>query len=121
MKRHDLSERLAVYAGQVGRLISDCPDTREARHVRDQLWRSATAPGAHYAEARGAQSRADFTHKIALGLKEARESLHWLRVCVHAGFVEGDVGVIEAEANELIAILNASLATARRNSEEGKG
>ncbi len=65
-KGNDLAERLANYAGAVLRITAEMPDTKEGRHVRDQLLRSATAPGAHYAEARSGQSTADFIHKVAL-------------------------------------------------------
>ena len=82
-----LAERLARYAARIVLWTVEFPDTKEGRHVRDQLLRSGTAPGAHYGEARGAQSRGDFLHKISLALKEQRESVHWLRVASYASFI----------------------------------
>jgi four helix bundle protein len=111
----ELAERLAKYAGEVLRIAAELPDTKEGRHVRDQLLRSGTAPGAHYGEARSAQSAKDFIHKVGLAAKEARESVHWLQTSVYAGFVERDIHWLIDEGRHITAILTASLHTAREN------
>jgi four helix bundle protein len=54
--------------------------TATGREIAGQLLRSGTSSGANYEEARGAQSRADFLHKLQIVLKELRESLFWLRL-----------------------------------------
>lgn len=112
-KGNELAERLAKYAGEVLRVAAELPNAKEGRHVRDQLLRSGTAAGAHYAEARGGQSSADFIHKVGLAAKEARESVHWLQTSVHARFIERDIGRLIAEGQQITAILTASLQTAR--------
>ena len=115
LKGEELAERLAKYSGEVLRVAAELPNTKEGRHVRDQLLRSGTAPGAHYAEARGGQSSADFIHKVALAAKEARESVHWLQTSVDAQFLERDSEGLIDEGRQLTAILTSSLQTARRN------
>ena len=117
-KGKDLADRLGRYAALVIRIAMPLPATKIGRHLQDQLMRSATAPGAHYAESRSAQSTADFIHKVGLAAKEARESVHWLRTCMHVGFIEYDVPTVIDEGEQLAAILTASLNTARRNSRE---
>ena len=114
-KGDELAERLAKYAGEVLRVAAELPDTKEGRHVRDQLMRSGTAPGVHYAEARSGQSAKDFIHKVGLAAKEARESVHWLRTSVYARFVKRDFGWLIDEGQQITAILTASLQTARKN------
>ena len=114
-KGDELAERLAKYAGESLRVAAELPDTKEGRHVRDQLMRSGTAPGAHYAEARSGQSAKDFIHKVGLAAKEARESVHWLRTSVYAMFVKRDIGCLIDEGQQITAILTASLQTARNN------
>lgn len=114
-KGDDLAERLARYAGEVLRVAAELPDTKEGRHLRDQLLRSGTAPGAHYAEARSGQSAKDFIHKVGLAAKEARESVHWLRTSVFALFVKRDIAWLVDEGQQITAILTASLQTARNN------
>jgi four helix bundle protein len=85
-------------------------------HAGLQLIRSATSPAANYAEARAAESRRDFVHKLRL--KELREAHTWLR------FVRGmelcavtSVAEVMGECEELIAILVTSIRTAGRNDE----
>ena len=114
-KGEDLADRLAKYAGEVLRVAAELPNTKGGRHVQDQLLRCGTAPGAHYAEARSGQSKADFIYKVALAAKEARESVHWLRTSVHARFVDRDLGSLVDEGEQITAILTASLHTARNN------
>ncbi|MFB6263133.1 MAG: four helix bundle protein [Bradymonadaceae bacterium] len=113
-----LQLRLAKFGGRVLGAADDLPSTHSGRHLRDQLSRAATAPGAHYAEARSAQSRADFIHKVALAAKEAREALYWLRVAEHAELADSRLDHLIGEADEIVAILFTSLQTARENRDD---
>ncbi len=45
-----------------------------------QMLRSGTSVGANVEEAIGAQSPADFLHKLSIAYKEARETLYWLKL-----------------------------------------
>jgi len=60
------------------------------------------------------RARADFIHKVGVANKELRETLYWLRLAQDAELVRS-VDVLVAEANELIAILTASIKTAKEN------
>lgn len=67
-------------------------------------------------EARGAESRRDFISKCSIGLKEARESLSRLNVCLKTQIGPPDEATALAdEANELVSILTAIVCNARRN------
>jgi four helix bundle protein len=84
------------------------------RHIARQLLRSATAGGANYEEARCAESRADFAHKVSVAAKEVRESRYWLRLLRESKLIPADViDELTAEAGQLIAILTASAKTAK--------
>ncbi len=48
--------------------------------IGKQFLRSACSVGANVEEAQSAESRADFTHKLGIAQKEARETLYWLRL-----------------------------------------
>jgi four helix bundle protein len=79
--------------------------------------RAGTAAGANYEEARGAESRADFVHKLGIAWKETRESWYWLRLIQRAELVSPQLlASIVDEANQLSAILASSIATARKRS-----
>jgi four helix bundle protein len=116
MKGDDISERLLDFAVRVLRLVQALPKNVAGRHVSGQLVRSGTSAGSNYEEARGAESRADFVHKLAISSKETRESSFWLRLVHRAALVKPDlVTSLIREAEELSAILAKSLSTARRN------
>lgn len=110
MKGDNIATRLLDFAVASLRLARVFPNTLAGQHVASQLIRSATAPGAHYEEARGAESPADFVHKLRLATKELRESIYWFNVASKAQFVlpeKNALGIIN-EANELVAILTTS-------------
>jgi four helix bundle protein len=84
------------------------------RHVAKQLLRAATAGGAHYEEARCAESRADFAHKLSIAGKELRESRYWLRLAGEAHLLPTRaVNELVDEGGQLVAILTASVKTAK--------
>lgn len=115
MKGDDIADRLLDFAVKILRIVSGLPNTPEARHIGKQLTRCGTAPGAHYDEARGAESRPDFVHKIKIAAKEMRESHYWLRVIQRARMMPNvELDPIIDEARQLLAILTASAKTASR-------
>jgi four helix bundle protein len=80
--------------------------------------RSGTSPAPNYAEAKDAESRKDFVHKIKVVLKELRETYVWLRIIQQAKLlanVERIKGLID-ECNELISIFVKSVKTAKNDS-----
>jgi len=117
MKGDDIAQRLLRFAVQVLKLVRNLPRDTPCRHVEKQLVRAATAGGANYEEARSAESRADFAHKVSIAAKELRESCYWLRLCADAHLLVASVaGPLATEAAELAAILTASTRTAKSRS-----
>ena len=53
-------------------------------NLSNQLFRSGTSIGANVWEAQGAESKADFKHKIKIAYKEAEETKYWLLLCKEA-------------------------------------
>jgi len=114
MKGDDIAKRLCRLAGQVIKLCRTLPRDSTSRHVAHQLVRAVSSGGANYEEARGAESRADFIHKVSVATKEMRESLYWLRLANEAELLaELDIEPLVREANEIVAILTCSLKTAK--------
>jgi four helix bundle protein len=110
--------RCLVFSASILKIISDFPKTTAGRHVADQLLRCGTSVGAHVHEARGAESRADFIHKISIALKETRESFYWLALAKEAEFGSREkLAELVGEADQLAAIMAKSTYTARRNAE----
>jgi four helix bundle protein len=76
-----------------------------ARDMSRQLMRSATSIGANLEEADAGQSRADFVSKCTISLKEARESLYWLRL-LHATNKTDERGEsLIHECDRIVAVL----------------
>lgn len=115
MKGENISIRLRHFGVQVVRLCRTFPEDPAAKHILRQLVRAATGGGSNYEEARGAESRADFIHKVGVANKEMREALYWLRLVQDADLVIGEqLAALVREADELVAILTASINTARQ-------
>lgn len=76
----ELEDRLINFAVRIIRLSSRLPRTPAGKHVAGQILRSGTSPAPNYGEARGAESSADFIHKIRVVLKELNETSIWLRI-----------------------------------------
>ena len=110
---HDIAERLLEFALAAVRVAGDLPRDVAGRHVASQLVRSATGGGANYEEARAAESRDDFIHKVLIAAKELREAIFWLELVHRAHWTAIDLAPTIDEANQLAAILAASARTAR--------
>ena len=105
-----LQRRLILFGVGVCRHLGKTRRTGVTAHVTTQLIRSATAPAALYAEARAAESRRDFVHKMHLCLKELRESAVWLQFLNELA-ADASRAPLTKESDELIAIFVASLKT----------
>ena len=77
----DIKERTFSFALDIVHMaqrLDECPGV--SRTLGRQLLRSGTSIGANVEEAQAGQSRADFSSKYAIALKEARETVYWLRL-----------------------------------------
>jgi len=76
----ELEDRLIDFAVRIIKLASKLPRTPAGKHIAGQILRAGTSPAPNYGEARGAESRADFLHKVRVVLKELNETFVWLRI-----------------------------------------
>lgn len=80
VRKYDLEDRLVKFA-ILGLEVCDLlPGTKAGQNLEHQLSKSGTAPALMYGEVQGAESRADFIHKMKILLKELRESKINLRI-----------------------------------------
>ena len=78
-------------------------------HLAREVLKSGTSIGANLEEAHGAPTRADKANKFSVALKEARQTLYWLRLLLATRLVEPKL--LEAplaEANQIVAILTVT-------------
>jgi four helix bundle protein len=78
----------------------------------DQVLRSGCSIGANVKEAQGAESKADFIHKMKIALKEAEESEYWLELC---DFGKGypKPGTLLTEIESILKVLNKIISTSK--------
>jgi four helix bundle protein len=71
-----------------------------------QIVRSGTSIGANIEEALGGVSRKDFSHKLSIAYKEARETEYWLKLLFETDFINKKMyESIYNDCNELSKIL----------------
>ena len=80
MVRRDLKDRLFEFSIRIIKFLRQLPPEPEYKIIRYQLIKSSSSAGANYEEAQAGSSRADFTNKIRISLREMRESNYWLRI-----------------------------------------
>ncbi len=109
-----LAERFLDFAVVIIKLVNALPKTAVGRHISAQILRSGTSPGSNYEEACGAESRADFIHKLSIVLKELKETRFWLKVIYRSKILTSQrIEPLIKECNELCAVIAKSIVTAK--------
>ena len=114
-KANELERRLIDFAVRVIKVADALRKSPVGKHIAGQLLRSGTSPAPNYAEARGAESNADFIHKLRIALKELNESCVWLKMICQAELMKPELldDLID-ENKQLCRMLNASVKTAKQ-------
>jgi four helix bundle protein len=107
-KSYDLEERTYEFSRDVRFLVKKLP--QNIMNIEDckQVIRSSGSIAANYIEANEALSKKDFSYRIKISRKEAKESVLWLRLLKNTNeeFSQELSKLIE-ESNELKKILSA--------------
>lgn len=86
---------------------------KEEYHLKDQfnqLARAATSIGANLAEAKFAQSDADYVSKLSIARKESSECRFWIQRMVHMqAFTYEEWELVEAKVEAIINMLTATI------------
>ncbi len=111
-KGDDLQERFINFAVAIIKICEQLPNTPPGKHVSGQLLRSGTSPAYNYGEARGAESRNDFSHKLGIVLKELNETNIALEIAKRGEMLAADaLSPSQKECKELSKIINSSIKT----------
>ncbi|MBS1817981.1 MAG: four helix bundle protein [Acidobacteria bacterium] len=117
MQARELRERTFEFACRIVRLcrrLSQTPNVQ--RQISAQLLRAGTSVGANLKEAKSAHTRKEFSCKLALVLREAREASYWLRLIQATGLVnEAQIRGLVREADELVAIFTVAARKSKEN------
>lgn len=118
-----IPDRTFQFAIRIVKLCQHLEETGSvARTIGRQLLRSGTSIGANVQEGQAGQSKADFfISKNSIALKEARETLYWLKLLAATNIIpESRLTPIAQEAEEITRILGATIVKAKGKSVKEK-
>lgn len=114
----DIEERTFKFALRIVELSKNIPDTVASRIVVKQLLRSGTSIGANIEESHAGYSRDEFSYKVNISLREARETHYWLRLLKESGLAKSrQIDDLLDEANQIKKILGSIVSKTRGKSK----
>jgi four helix bundle protein len=114
MNAEELADRLLDFNEKIIKIWPSLQISYIGRHIFGQLFRASSSSGANYEEARGAESRADFLHKMQIVLKELRETAFWLKLLQRAKLLkEDEIDQLICEVEELKRIFSKAVMTSK--------
>lgn len=103
-----------TFAVQIVKYIKGVDIDWRIKPLYDQILRSGTSIAANIHESEFAQSPADFISKLSIALKEANETLYWIRLLTDSECISTEQSdVYQRDCRELISMLVASIKTAK--------
>jgi four helix bundle protein len=113
-KKKDIKERSFEFAVRIIKFVQKLPKNHAGFKLGGELLDASTSIGANIEEATGGFSRKDFTYKMGIALKEARESNYWLRLIKVSELAKGDeLDQLLNESEELRKILTSIVKTSK--------
>ena len=111
-----LNNKTKLFALRIIKLSRFLMEEKKEFILSKQILRSGTSIGANVRERKNAQSKLDFINKLSVALKEADETSYWLELLVDSEYIDQKMYVsFEKEIKEIIALITASINTARSN------
>jgi len=113
---NDIRRRTFSFALEVLKRCKKIQEEEREYIITRQLSRSATSVGANVREARNAESKADFIHKLSIAQKECDESIYWIELL--GAFIENrneELNDIQSESIELLRILRTIILKTKQN------
>jgi len=114
MKDNPLKDKSYQFAIRIVKLSQFLQQDKREFVLCKQVLRSGTSVGALIREAEFGQSKADFTSKMSIALKEANETDYWLSLLRDTDFISRDQSMsLQSECKELIAMLVSTVKTSK--------
>ncbi len=110
----NFASRTKQFALRVLKVADSLPKTPSGWALSKQIARSGTAVAANFRSAFRAQSGAHFVSKMSVAVEESDETLFWLELIEEHGALSAEkLTSLKREADEITAVLVASLKTAK--------
>lgn len=117
LKPIDIRERTFQFALQTFRICEQINEVEKQFIITKQLARSASSVGANVREARNAESKNDFIHKLSIALKECDESIYWMELLIELSKSKKEELIeLRKESDQVMRILSAIIIKAKENS-----
>jgi len=114
MKNNPLKDKSYQFAIRIVKLSQFLQKDKKEFVLSRQVLSSGTAIGALIREAEFGQSKADFTNKMSISLKEANETEYWLSLLKDTDFIsENQFISLQSDCKELIAMLVSTVKTSK--------
>ncbi len=108
MKKNVVQDKSFAFALRIVKLYRWLCEEKREYVLSKQLLRSGTSIGANVEEAIGGMSEKDFSAKMTIAYKEARESHYWLRLLHDSEFIDqAPFESIIADCDELLKLLGS--------------
>lgn len=117
VKPIEIRKRTFDFALQTLRICQQINECEKHYILTNQLARSASSVGANIREAKNAESKNDFIHKLSIALKECDESIYWIELLIELTTTKKDeLKVLRKESDELARILSTIILKSKTNS-----
>ena len=117
MDRLDMNRRTMKMALVVIKLTKSFPISQESKVITYQIIKSSTSTAANYRSSGRGKSKKDFIAKLGIAEEECDETIFWLEMIIEANLADIEQTLlIKKETSEILAIIVASIKTAKRNS-----
>ena len=111
----DLLARVEEAVDRTIQMAMALPSNGAGAVIGRQIVRSSGSVGANIEEAQPVITRKDYTNRISLSLREARETLYWMRRIENNKLLSATrLGSLKTEWNALVGILTATQKNLRR-------
>jgi four helix bundle protein len=111
-------DRSSNFAIRIVRLYKYLCEEKKEYVLSKQLLRSGTSIGANVNEAQAGQSKNDFTAKMSIASKEARESKYWVDLLIKTDYLSPNdkhVHTLVNEIDEIVKLLTSIVKSSQEN------
>ncbi len=116
MGKSILKEYSFKFAIEIIRLYKNLVVLKKEYVLSKQILKSGTSIGAMIREAKNAESKNDFIHKLAIAQKECDETMYWLELLKESNYIELNEFVkIHDSALSILKMIRSTILTTKRD------
>jgi len=115
-KDNIIKDKSFAFAVRIVKLYKYLVEEKKEYVMSKQLLRSGTSVGAMVREAEHAESKNDFSHKMAIAQKEINETIYWLELLKETNYLSAsEFETINNDAVEVIKLITSIIKSTKAN------